>query len=245
MKTAYSLKSFSPPTLFILLILCMLLVQHVTGQEKFWVPSDPPGAHYKIDARINLPNNIIEGKETIILDNNSSRPISLLGVDWSINNYRSIEISISGKSLPLLNSAKKPPIPPPLLYVLPKPVKPGSRVKLEVKFSGGGFPGGDKKEIKFQLSIKFPIAENLIGKRDSLHFAYTHLSFWQAYDQDGSSPFRETVHEPEVFMSFESDWEFLGLDNRIVQFGIVHQSNGRDGELSRSWNRVYMDFILL
>jgi phospholipase A1 len=101
----------------------------------------------------------------------------------------------------------------------------------------------DKKEIKFQLSIKFPIAENLISKRDSLHFAYTHLSFWQAYDQDGSSPFRETVHEPEVFMSFENDWEFLGLDNRIVQFGIVHQSNGRDGELSRSWNRVYMDFI--
>jgi hypothetical protein len=50
--------------------------------------------------------------------------------------------------LPLLNTAKKPPISSPLLYALPKHVKPGSRVELEVKFSGGGLAGGDKKEIK-------------------------------------------------------------------------------------------------
>ena len=101
----------------------------------------------------------------------------------------------------------------------------------------------DKVEIKFQLSIKFPIADNLISKRDSLQFAYTNLSFWQAYDEDDSSPFRETVHEPEVFMAFENDWEFLGMNNRVVQLGVAHQSNGRDGELSRSWNRIYLDFI--
>jgi len=120
----------------------------VIAQDKFWIPADPPGAHYKIDARINLPDNTVEGKETIILDNNSSRPISLLGVDWSITDSRSIEITINGKSLPLLNSAKKTPISSPLLYALPEPVTPGSRVKLNVRFSGGGLTGGDKKEIK-------------------------------------------------------------------------------------------------
>jgi hypothetical protein len=148
MKTAYSLKSFSYSSLFILLLLSIFLAQCVNGKEKFRVPADPPRVHYKIDARINLPDNTVEGKETIIFDNNSSKAISLLGVDWSINDSRSIEISINGKSLPLLNTAKKPPISSPLLYALPKPVKPGSRVELEVKFSGGGLAGGDKKEIK-------------------------------------------------------------------------------------------------
>ncbi len=148
MKTANSFKLFSHPTAFVLLILSILLVQHKNPQEKFWVPEDPPRAHYKIDARINLPDNTVEGKETIILNNNSSKPISLLGVDWSITDLSSIEISIKGKSLPHLNAVKKPPISSPLLYSLPKPVKPGSRVKLNVAFSRGGLTGGDRKEIK-------------------------------------------------------------------------------------------------
>ena len=106
-----------------------------------------------------------------------------------------------------------------------------------------GSPELDKLEIKFQFSFKFPIIENLFGEKNSIQFAYTNLSFWQAYAEDNSSPFRETVHEPEVFMIFENDWEFLGMQNRLIQFGVVHQSNGRSGSLSRSWNRVYADFI--
>jgi len=101
----------------------------------------------------------------------------------------------------------------------------------------------DKTEVKFQFSIKFPVIENLFDKKINLQFAYTNLSFWQAYNANVSSPFRETVHEPEFFVTFENDWEFLGFKNRIVQFGIVHQSNGRSGTQSRSWNRVYADFI--
>jgi len=101
----------------------------------------------------------------------------------------------------------------------------------------------DNFEIKFQLSIKFPIADNLFGEQGSLQFAYTNLSFWQAYDTEDSSPFRETDHEPELFLIFENDWEFLGFENRLIQLGLVHQSNGQAGTLSRSWNRIYADFI--
>lgn len=101
----------------------------------------------------------------------------------------------------------------------------------------------DKHEVKFQFSIKFPIAENLFGEHGSLQFAYTNLSFWQAYNRDISSPFRETVHEPEIFLIFPNDWELLGMKNRLIQLGIVHQSNGQSDPLSRSWNRVYIDFI--
>ena len=101
----------------------------------------------------------------------------------------------------------------------------------------------DKTEVKFQFSMKFAILDNLFGEQGSLQFAYTNLSFWQAYNKNISSPFRETVHEPELFLVFENDWEIFGFKNRLIQMGVVHQSNGRSGELSRSWNRAYMDFI--
>jgi len=101
----------------------------------------------------------------------------------------------------------------------------------------------DKSEIKFQFSMKFPLAEDLFGEQGTLYFAYTNLSFWQAYNTDISSPFRETVHEPELFISFLALGEYLGFKNRLMQFGLVHQSNGRSGIQSRSWNRIYADFI--
>jgi len=101
----------------------------------------------------------------------------------------------------------------------------------------------DNSEVKFQLSMKFPIIDDLFDGHGSLQFAYTNLSFWQAYNKNVSSPFRETVHEPEVFLIFENDWEFMSFKNRLIQLGAVHQSNGQSGLLSRSWNRVYADFI--
>lgn len=102
----------------------------------------------------------------------------------------------------------------------------------------------DFVEIKFQFSVKFPVVDRIIGDKSSLQFAYTNLSFWQAYNDAASYPFRETVHEPEVFLIFESDGNFWGMDTRLIQLGVVHQSNGQAGEQSRTWNRIYLDFIL-
>ena len=101
----------------------------------------------------------------------------------------------------------------------------------------------DNYEIKFQISVKFPIVDDQFGKQGSLQFAYTNLSFWQAYNRDSSSPFRETVHEPELFLVLENNWEFSGFKNRLIVLGINHQSNGQSDTSSRSWNRIYADFI--
>lgn len=101
----------------------------------------------------------------------------------------------------------------------------------------------DKEEIKFQISIKFPIADQLFGEYGSLYFAYTNLSFWQAYNSSASSPFRETNHEPELFLIIPNDWQIFGFTNKLNMIGAVHQSNGQSGTLSRSWNRIYADFI--
>ena len=101
----------------------------------------------------------------------------------------------------------------------------------------------NKAEFKFQLSFKFPLVRGLFNDRGNLFLAYTNQSYWQAYNREFSSPFRETNHEPELFLTYLADYSLLGFDARVLQLGISHQSNGRGGTLSRSWNRLYADLV--
>jgi phospholipase A1 len=108
-------------------------------------------------------------------------------------------------------------------------------------------PAGDQMqpvEVKFQFSFKAGVADDLFGDNGDLYVAYTQLSLWQAYNAAISSPFRETNYEPEAFLVFGTDVRVAGLRNRLAAFGIVHQSNGQSGTFSRSWNRVYAQFVL-
>lgn len=135
-------------TLFIVLILGLFLISKANVQKKFWVPSDPPKAHYKFDARIDLPSKTVEGKGTVAFCNKTSGPIHLVAFNWSISSLRSMEVSVKGKPLSLLNTKKSPPISSPLLYELPKPVKPGSNIRMDIEFSGGGISKTDAPEIR-------------------------------------------------------------------------------------------------
>lgn len=101
----------------------------------------------------------------------------------------------------------------------------------------------NETEIKFQISLKVPVALDLFGDNGDLFIGYTQVAWWQAYNEDISSPFRETNYEPEIFIDFRNDWEVLGFRNSHVQLGFTHQSNGRSGNLSRSWNRVYANVV--
>jgi len=71
--------------------------------------------------------------------------------------------------------------------------------------------------------------------------AYTQLSLWQIYSY--SCPFRETNYEPELLLSFDTKFNVLGSTNRLFIIGLNHQSNGMGPDLSRSWNRIYIEFI--
>ncbi len=107
-------------------------------------------------------------------------------------------------------------------------------------------PGTDthdkKYESEFQLSLKKPLAFNLFGLNEAIVFAYTQKVWWQIYSP--SAPFRETNYEPELFVTFptpENIDKQSGLKG--VRFGFVHESNGRSGLQSRSWNRLYLGSI--
>ena len=94
--------------------------------------------------------------------------------------------------------------------------------------------GNDHIEAVFQISIKFQIASGIIGKLSQLSVGYTNRSYWQAYNSDISRPFRETNHEPELMLNWQTE------NNWVDAFGIAlnHQSNGQTSSMSRSWNRI-------
>lgn len=99
-------------------------------------------------------------------------------------------------------------------------------------------------EGKFQLSLKLKALDDVLGGRTDLWIGYTQQSHWQVYNREVSRPFRETNYEPEVFATLPLKFRVLGLTNRMLNVGIVHQSNGQSDPRSRSWNRVYAQFGL-
>ncbi len=122
-------------------------------------------------------------------------------------------------------------------YLLP--VSYNARPNDEVYQSAGVLEDGlDRTELKYQVSFKTKVWPNLFSRRGDLWVAYTQQSFWQAYNHDDSSPFRETNYEPEVIYAYNTDYDLFGLRGRVFTLGLNHMSNGRSDPLSRSWNRV-------
>lgn len=102
----------------------------------------------------------------------------------------------------------------------------------------------EHNEAKFQFSFKVPLFKGLLFGEGFLSFGYTQQSYWQAYNGNYSSPFRETNHEPELLATYPVSYQVLGLEGRLLELSFNHQSNGRSEPLSRSWNRIMLDIIL-
>lgn len=91
---------------------------------------------------------------------------------------------------------------------------------------------GRNTEVVFQISAK----QRLFNR--NFYFGYTQKSFWQLYNKDDSSPFRETNYNPEFFYRWTPDPE--RFHHWGADIGIEHESNGKELPDSRSWNRVYV-----
>ncbi|MDP2144791.1 MAG: phospholipase A [Gallionella sp.] len=101
----------------------------------------------------------------------------------------------------------------------------------------------DALETKFQFSFKAEIMSyrhiDWMGFKDfRLWGAYTQQSNWQAFNARNSAPFRETNYEPELIATFGTGNRVGGP--KVVNVGLVHQSNGKASTDSRSWNRIYL-----
>jgi phospholipase A1 len=127
-------------------------------------------------------------------------------------------------------------------YILPISITDKINTKAYESFSNWAENQKDI-EAKFQLSIKVPlITSDLLTKGDQIFFGFTIESWWQLYTEKLSRPFRETNYQPELFYFTPIDWHPFNT-NAGVFFGFEHQSNGRSELISRSWNRIYANFL--
>ena len=99
-------------------------------------------------------------------------------------------------------------------------------------------------ETKFQISVKVPLADHVLDQDIATYAAYTQVSYWQTYNKAESSLLRDTDYEPEFFLQFNSPRKLGIFTNRYNRIGYDHQSNGQQGLQSRSWNRIYAEFVL-
>ena len=68
-----------------------------------------------------------------------------------------------------------------------------------------------------------------------IYFAYTQTSFWNIFK--ASAPFYDTTYAPDLFYrhTFSADQQ--------LDFGASHESNGKDGDGSRAWNRPFVRYM--
>jgi outer membrane phospholipase A len=100
------------------------------------------------------------------------------------------------------------------------------------------------ENAKFQLSFKYrfvrpdkALARVLPGIED-LYLGYTQTSLWDL--EQASKPFRDTSYKPRLFYFRESLWRSAGDRLRVgLETGYGHESNGRDGDQSRSIDILY------
>ncbi len=106
--------------------------------------------------------------------------------------------------------------------------------------------GANPTDAKLQLSFKYRFINRnsqLAEQHEWLggfYFAYTQLSLWDLSSE--SFPFEDTNFLPELFYQFNDLTPILNAATHAdLQLGLLHESNGRDGDDSRSLNVAYLE----
>ena len=89
-------------------------------------------------------------------------------------------------------------------------------------------------DVKFQISFRHRLTKSILPFHSHLFLAYSQKAIWNVFEE--SLPFHDLNFNPGI-----------GVQNLVVHNGklvgnatimLEHESNGRDGEASRSWNKV-------
>ncbi|MFC2076329.1 M1 family aminopeptidase [candidate division KSB1 bacterium] len=108
------------------------------SEKGFWVPTDPPRARYTLDYSIEyFPEQSLgktEGSGIIHLKNTTSKALSRLAFDWSINKYQTLEIKADGEKVPIAGYPDQTSYESPILIILPASFLPEQELELELEF---------------------------------------------------------------------------------------------------------------
>lgn len=102
---------------------------------------------------------------------------------------------------------------------------------------GTTFPGKPTRtnsDVKFQVSIAQRITNSVLPWKTYLFLMYTQKVFWNIFEN--SMPMRDLNFNPGIGLTkaFFVKGRYSGKMTLMVE----HESNGRDGTSSRSWNKI-------
>ena len=86
----------------------------------------------------------------------------------------------------------------------------------------------------FQISIRHRLTKSRLPFNSFLYLTYSQKSFWDIYDE--SAPFRDNNYNPSLGLG-----RYMIHNNRLkgtLFVQLEHESNGKSGEDSRSWNML-------
>lgn len=95
-------------------------------------------------------------------------------------------------------------------------------------------PDHNNSDAKFQISVAQRLTNSVLPFKTYLFLTYTQLAFWDVFQK--SFPFSDINFNPTVGLG-----KPLVHKNRYlgeIAFQLEHESNGKDGDDSRSWNKV-------
>ena len=101
-------------------------------RANFWVPKNPPKAHYKIECSIDLAKGLLEGTEVICFRNTTSKPIHRLKILWT--SFGSMEITSNERQVAVLAETKEG-VESSTVIELPEPIRPNEKTTLQIKYT--------------------------------------------------------------------------------------------------------------
>lgn len=104
-----------------------------------------------------------------------------------------------------------------------------------------GKPSGTTSDAKFQISVRQRLTNSKLPFKTYLFLTYTQKALWDIFRN--SFPFRDINYNPTIGIgkALIVNHRFLGT----VVFQLEHESNGKDGSDSRSWNKISLTSNLI
>lgn len=105
----------------------------------------------------------------------------------------------------------------------------------------GHTPNENNSDAKFQISVIQRLTNSILPLKTYLFLTYTQLAFWDIYKE--SFPFADINFNPTVGIG-----KALVYNNRFlgtISMQLEHESNGKAGDDSRSWNKFSFSGVIL
>jgi phospholipase A1 len=89
-------------------------------------------------------------------------------------------------------------------------------------------------DVKFQISFRQRLTKSILPLHSHLFLSYSQKAMWNIFEE--SLPFHDLNFNPGIGIQAP-----IFAKDRLVGSALImveHESNGRDGEASRSWNKI-------